>query len=128
MRTESRLKLAGIIMLAGALLLPAAQSEAADCDCAGLPTLGRAFQYPAFGFGKDDVVMSGSAFADNGNIGLAGGGGGKKVALSGGATIDGYIHHDPDTTLDLWSPLAAGSGTAKKDLQLPCSVSLPSSP
>ena len=112
MRTESKLRFVGMLLLAAALLLPAGRSEA--CDCSVLPTLGRAFEYPAFGFGKDDIVMSGSAFADNGNIGLASGD--KKVALSGGSTIDGYIHHHAGTSLDLWSPAAAGSGTAVKDL------------
>ena len=72
-------------MLAGAFLLPAGQAAGA-CDCGVLPTLGRAFEYSAMGFGTNDVTMSGSAFADNGNIGLAEGG--KKGTLSGGRIED----------------------------------------
>jgi hypothetical protein len=114
MRTESKLRFLGMLMLAGALL-PAQAARA--CDCSVLPTLGRAFDYSAMGFGENDITMSGSAFADNGNIGLATGG--KKVTLSGGATIDGYIHHHSGTSVDLWSPAAAGSGTAVNDMSGP---------
>ena len=113
MRTESKLKLLGTLMVAAALLLPAGPAGA--CDCGTLPTLKSAFEFAAFGMGKNDITMSGSAFADNGNIGMAGGNA-AKVIMSGGATIDGYIHHHLGTSVSLWSPAAAGSGTAVRDM------------
>ena len=114
MRTESKLRVFGMLMLASTLLLPASRARA-QCDCGKLPSLKSAFEFSAFGMGKNDITLSGSAFADNGNIGLAGGNS-AKVVMSGGATIDGYIHHGSGTSLSLWSPAAAGSGTAVRDL------------
>ncbi|MBW2269632.1 MAG: hypothetical protein JRH16_13745 [Deltaproteobacteria bacterium] len=98
-----------LYLLAGLLFSQVfSQQASAACDCSVLPTLGRAAEYPAFGLDGVAVLLQGSAFAENGNIGVGDGG---SAELQGSAAIDGYIEHHPGATV-IDGHKAAGGVTA----------------
>ena len=88
-----------VLALAASALLLAGRAEAA-CDCSKLPSLRSALKYPAMSLFKD-VNISGTAWAENGNVGL-GNDRGKdgKVSVSGAVTILGGVYHDFGTSVD----------------------------
>ncbi len=98
---SKRTILRGTFVLASiALLLVGTRAEAA-CDCSNVPTLGLAMGYPAMSLFRD-INISGSVWAENGNIGLGNDQNNNgTVSVSGADTVIDGIYHHPNTSVNI---------------------------
>jgi type IV pilus assembly protein PilY1 len=95
----------------------APRPAAAACDCSTIPTLGEALNYPAMSLFKD-INISGSVWADNGNVGLGNDQNNNgKVSVSGSETVIDHIYYDNGTSVDI-SDGDVG-GTTQQDMSQP---------
>ncbi|TMA23039.1 MAG: hypothetical protein E6J87_25635 [Deltaproteobacteria bacterium] len=117
-------RIAALFALACALGL-AAEPARASCNCSTLPTLGAALDYPAMSLFKE-VSISGTVWAENGNVGL----GNKlglngKVTASGSSTVLAKIFNAPGTTVTISGGATVGSVVQQDMSSVPSPASRP---
>ena len=100
MSQNPTLRITGAVALALMLAL-APRPASAACDCSTIPTLGEALNYPAMSLFKD-INISGTVWAEHGNIGLGNDQGNNgTVSVSGSKTLIDHIYHDTGTSVNI---------------------------
>jgi type IV pilus assembly protein PilY1 len=101
MPRASQQRTLGLLALVAFALLPAGGAEA-ECDCSKLPSLKSATRYPAMSLWRN-VNISGTAWTENGNIGLgdAKGLAAGTVSVTGKTTVIANIYHAPNTEVKI---------------------------